>query len=93
MGATEAKLIDAAVEESLKAYTAHFIEIILEREKCQQQELAARLGVTENHLSALKHGGKVCGFQTFNFLKTLALDKHAYDTANPDFDMKKLKVG
>jgi hypothetical protein len=33
----------------------------------------ARLGITETHLSHLRNGTKIIGFQTFNFLKTLAL--------------------
>ena len=50
----------------------------------RQIDLAAILGITPEHLSAIKGGGRIPSFQTFNFLKTLALDESAYKIANPE---------
>ena len=75
--------LDAAIEESIRAQVAQYIEKILSREECRQIDLAAVLGVTPEHLSAIKNGSRIPSFQTFNFLKTLALNESAYqDAAN-----------
>ena len=84
--------LDQAVEQSLAQVTQTLITAILQREGCTQEELASRLGVTPQHLSNLKGGAKIPGFQTFNFLKTFYLDKTAFDKADPKINVSELKV-
>jgi hypothetical protein len=91
--ATEAPMIDKAAESTLQQVTAHLIEKILAVHKCKQGELANRLGITETHLSHLKNGTKIIGFQTFNFLKTLALGRDAFEKASPTIPIKQMMVG
>jgi len=93
MVATEAETIDRAAEATLQQVTSHLIEKILSQRHCSQAELANRLGITETHLSHLKNGTKIIGFQTFNFLKTLALGKDAFEKANPSLPLKQLMAG
>ncbi len=93
MSATEAGTIDRAAESTLKQVTSHLVDRILSQRHCSQAELANRLGVTETHLSHLKNGTKIIGFQTFNFLKTLALGKDAFEKANPSVPLKQLMAG
>lgn len=91
--AGEVSLIDKAAESTLQTVTTHLIEKILAEHHCSQVELATRLGITETHLSHLKSGRKTLGFQTFNFLKTLALGKDAFEQASPSIPLKKLMAG
>lgn len=84
--------LDQAIEQSLAQLTQMLIAGILQREGCTQEELASRLGVTPQHLSHLKGGAKIPGFQTFNFLKTFYLDKMAFDKADPEINVGELKV-
>ena len=91
--AVEASKVDNAAESTLKAVTTHLIEKILAEQGCTQMELASRLGITDTHLSNLKNGGKIIGFQTFNFLKTLALGEDAFEKASPTIPLKKLIEG
>ena len=91
--ATEVSLIDKAAETTLQKVTAHLIEKILAEHHCSQVELSNRLGVTETHLSHLKNGTKTIGFQTFNFLKTLALGHDAFEKASPTIPIKQMMVG
>ena len=84
--------LNDAIKESLIQLTQTLITAILQRESCTQEELASRLGITPQHLSNLKIGAKIAGFQTFNFLKTLYLDKVAFDKANPEINVSQLKV-
>lgn len=84
--------LDAAIKESLIQLTQTLIAGILQREGCTQEELASRLGITPQHLSNLKGGAKIPGFQTFNFLKTFYLDKGAFEKADPQINVGKLKV-
>lgn len=93
LSATEAPAIDKAAEATLKAVAAHLIEKILSEHQCTQLELAARLGITDTHLSHIKNGTKIIGFQTFTFLKTLALGKDAFDKASPSLPLKNLMAG
>ena len=93
LSATEAPAIDRAAETTLRAVAAHLIEKILSEHHCTQLELAGRLGITETHLSHIKNGTKVVGFQTFNFLKTLALGRDAFEKASPSLPLKNLMVG
>lgn len=84
--------LDKAIEESISKITQTLISEIIRREKCTQEELALRIGITPQHLSNLKSGAKTPGFQTFNFLKTLYLDDVAFDKANPEINVGELKV-
>jgi len=79
----EGEKIDRAIEESIRAQVRLFIDKITKREKCKQIDLAERLGVTPEYLSALKTGAKIPAFQTFNFLKVLAVNEQAFQLANP----------
>lgn len=89
---TDIDRLDAAIKESLTELTETLITEILQRECCTQEELASRLGITPQHLSNLKGGAKIPGFQTFNFLKTFYLDKSAFEKADPGINVGKLKV-
>lgn len=80
----EGKRIDAAVQESIHMQVKLFVEKIIEREKCKQTEVAARIGVTPEHLSAIKNGSKIPGYQTFNFLKILAANPEAFQLTSAD---------
>ena len=91
--ASEFSLVDKAAEDTLQAVTAHLIEKILFEHHCSQAGLASRLGITDTHLSHLKSRTKTIGFQTFNFLKTLALGKDAFDKADPSVPLKQLMAG
>ena len=84
--------LDEAIEQSLTQLTQTLISAILQREGCTQEVLASRLGITPQHLSNLKGGAKIPGFQTFNFLKTFYLDKTAFDKADPQINVGELKV-
>ena len=81
--AGEGAMIDEAIEASIKAQVRLFVEKIVEREKCTQVDLAERIGVTPEFLSNIKNGLKTPGFQTFNFLKILAVDEQAFRLASP----------
>jgi hypothetical protein len=80
----DSEKVDHAVEESLRGYRQFFISKILERENCKQIDLAARLGVSPEYLSSLKAGSKIPSFQTFNFLRTLAMNEGAFQVAAPE---------
>ncbi len=84
--------LDEAIEQSLIQLTQTLIAGILHREGCTQEVLASRLGVTPQHLSNLKGGAKIPGFQTFNFLKTFYLDKNAFEKADPGINITEMKV-
>jgi len=89
----DSEKIDHAVEESLRHYTQFFIAKILERENCKQIELAARLGVSPEYLSSLKAGNRTPSFQTFNFLRTLAMNEGAFQVAAPENATRLAKAG
>jgi transcriptional regulator with XRE-family HTH domain len=56
--------------------------------KCDQKEIAKRVGVTPEYLSEVKNGRAVPSFQFFNFLKTIALNgKRTFEIASPDIQM------
>jgi hypothetical protein len=81
--AGEGEKIDRAIEESIRTQVRLFIDRIIEREHCKQVDLAERLGVTPEYLSSLKAGSKLPAFQTFNFLKVLAVNEQAFQLASP----------
>lgn len=91
--AGETKILDRLLEESLAGQIQFFIQSILEREKCEQKELAQHVGVTPEYLSELKRG-RIPKFQTFNFLKTLAMSgRKVFEVSSPDYDVTKQIAG
>ena len=80
----DAERLDQAIEESITIQVQQFIDQVLKREKCRQIDLAARLGITPEYVSAIKIGAKIPGFQTFNFLRILAQDENAFRFADPE---------
>lgn len=87
----DTEVLDKALRESISEQTKAFIEIILEREECTQTELANHLGISKEYLSEIKSGRTQAGFQTFNFLKTLALESRSFPVSDPHFDLGHLK--
>jgi DNA-binding transcriptional regulator YiaG len=81
--AGEGEKMDQAIEDSIRTQVNLFITKILEREHCKQVDLAERIGVTPEYLSALKSGARIPAFQTFNFLKVLAVNEQAFKLASP----------
>ena len=89
LSANDMKAFDALIKESINQQVNLFIDKVLEREKCNQGELAQHLGVTQEYLSEIKSGRKTPSFQTFNFLKTLAIDEASFGISDPKFDISK----
>ena len=83
---TDIQMLSAALEESITEQVQSFIDSILVRENCKQSELAAHVGISPEHLSELKSGRKQPSFQTYNFLKTLAVEQRSFAVSNPNFD-------
>jgi len=83
--ASQAKKIDETIGASISLHVAKFIELIQEREGCGQREIASHLGVSPEYLSEIKSGRKIPKFQTFNFLKTLALGADSFFVASPSY--------
>lgn len=80
----DAQKLDKAIEEEITHRSQEFIEQIIAREECRQIDLAAVLGVTPEHLSAMKNGTRIPSYSIFNFLRTLAINESAFqDAANP----------
>ena len=75
--------LDQLIEESICENIRKFITKIIEREDTLQIDLSHRLGVTPEYLSEIKSGRKIPSFQTYNFLKVLALDEKAYRISDP----------
>lgn len=87
--AGEAKILDQLIIDSIFDQVRLFVKKILEREKCEQKELAKHLGVTPEYLSGMKQD-RVPGFQTFNFLKTLAGSSHkTFEVSDPNYNVLK----
>lgn len=84
----EGQLIDEAIKASISSQVNLAINKIKSINKCEQKEIARRLGVTPEYLSEVKNGKSVPSFQFFNFLKTIALDeRRAFDIANPEIQI------
>lgn len=81
--AGDSKLLDKAVEASIRTYAKEWIEMVLTREECSQVELAGHVGITPEYLSWVKNGVRTPAFQTFNMLKTLASDPRAFVISDP----------
>lgn len=86
--AGEGKLIDDAIVASISEQVRIAIDQIKTAQNCEQKDIAARLGITPEHLSEIKSGRTIPSFQLFNFLKTLAMDKNAYQVAAPEVNVK-----
>lgn len=84
--ASQMAALDALTEKSITAHIRHFIQTIVERENCDQREIAAHLGVSPEYLSEIKSGRKIPSFQTFNFLKILALADDTFSISAPNFN-------
>lgn len=83
--ASDGKMIDKLVTDSINSQIQFFIKTIVQREKCEQNRIAEHLGISSEHLSEIKSGSKIPKFQTFNFLKTLALDGNSFKISSPNF--------
>jgi len=81
--AGEGKLIDEAIVKSISEQIRVAISNIKSQHKCEQKEIALRLGVTPEYLSEVKSGRAIPSFQFFNFLKTMAVDEKAFTAASP----------
>lgn len=81
--AGEGKLIDEAVVRSISEQVKAALSVIKIQHKCEQKEIALRLGVTPEYLSEVKSGRAIPSFQFFNFLKTIAIDEKAFAAASP----------
>lgn len=89
----DAEILDGLIEASIRDQTKQFINLVLGREKCEQKELALHIGVTPEYLSNLKQG-RIPGFQTYNFLKTLAMSGHkTFEVSRPDYNVVKQEAG
>jgi DNA-binding transcriptional regulator YiaG len=84
----DTKVIDAIIEQ-----VQTFIAAITQREGCEQKQIATHLGVSPEYLSEIKSGRKIPKFQTFNFLKTLALDANTYKVSSPTYQSDKRATG
>ncbi len=82
--------LDKLIESSIASDIPVFIHVILKREGVMQKTLCERLGVTPEYLSEIKSGRKLPSFQTYNFLKILALSPKAYNFSDPH---KRIKTG
>lgn len=83
--AGESKLIDEAIEASISEQVRIAIAKIKDTQKCEQKDIATRLGVSPEYLSEIKSGRAMPSFQLFNFLKTLAFDEKAFQVSSPEF--------
>lgn len=80
----EGDKIDKAIEGTIKSLVRYYIESIMKREKCKQVDLAEHLGLTPEHLSALKRGVKIPCYHTFMILKTLTGSEQAFQIGSPN---------
>jgi hypothetical protein len=89
LNATQVKDLDSKIESSIVEAVQSYLALILNREKCEQKEIAAHLGVSPEYLSEIKSGRKIPKFQTFNFLKTLAFDANSFKVSDPAYQPKR----
>lgn len=85
ISASKAKVVDDIIKTSITSHINDFINMIVLRENCEQKDIAGHIGVSPEYLSEIKSGRKTPKFQTFNFLKTLAVEKNSYKVASPTF--------
>lgn len=86
--AGEGEAVDRAIQASIAEQVRIAIEAIKNKHACEQKEIALRLGVSPEYLSEVKSGRSVPSFQLFNFLKTMAMDDEAFETASPDIHIE-----
>jgi hypothetical protein len=77
----DAQKLDRAIEVTITFQSQQYIDQIIAREGIRQIDLAGILGVTPEHLSALKNGTRIPSYSTFNFLRTLAVNESAFRDA------------
>ena len=83
---SDLKAFDEAIAASITLQVKVFTQIIVDREKCEQSDLARNhLGVSPEYLSEIKSGRKLPKFQLFNFLKTLAVDPDSYKKSDASY--------
>ena len=82
-----AKKFDDAINASITGQVKSFIDKILLRENVGQLELSQHLGLSPEYLSEIKSGRKIPKFQTFNFLKSMALDRIVFELSDPEYDI------
>lgn len=92
LNASQARGLDDKIVHTIVQQIQTFITMILHREKCEQKIIAAHLGVSPEYLSEIKSGRKIPKFQTFNFLKTMALDATSFKVSAPTYQSGKQAV-
>ena len=93
LNASQAKALDTKVTDAIIEQVQSFIAAIIKRESCEQKQIASHIGVSPEYLSEIKSGRKIPKFQTFNFLKTLALDANSYKVSSPTYQSDKHATG
>jgi hypothetical protein len=83
LSVADIKKLDTLLETSIVNQINRFIETIVTRENCKQSDVAVHLGVSPEYLSEIKSGRKLPKFQTFNFLKTLAIEPGSFAASDP----------
>ena len=93
LSAAQAKDLDNKIADSVVHQVQTFITAITQREGCEQRQIAVHLGVSPEYLSEIKSGRKIPKFQTFNFLKTLAMDAMSFTVSDPAYQTGKRVAG
>lgn len=93
LNASQAKGIDEKIVSSITHHIQAFLETIIQREHCEQRQIASHLGVSPEYLSEIKSGRKIPKFQTFNFLKTLAMNPSSFQVSAPDYKANERATG
>lgn len=92
LNAAQAGELDRHIMASIVGQVQSFIAFIMQREKCEQRQIAMHLGVSPEYLSEIKSGRKLPKFQTYNFLKTLAMDPESFKVSSPTYRSGKRAV-
>ena len=88
--ASEGKMIDELIQNSIRRQVNSFIQKIMHRENCATKEIAERIGVNSYNFAKIQDGHETPSFQTFNFLKTLALSEKSFKCSSPNFNNWKI---
>lgn len=84
----DAAIIDNIVEESIRAQTSQYLEIIKSKSGLTFEEIAKRIGKGPSYLSSLYQRKKTPAFGLWNQLKSIALDPvEEMDRLDPDLDI------
>lgn len=90
----DVRRIDEAAEQSIRLWSAIFLEEILAVSKFTQKKLADHLGISSVYLTELKKMEKTPKFQLWNTLKLVALDPDAtLKKLNPSYKILRNKFG